>query len=264
MGLPASLQTGADIKQYPSIAIGSTSNCNTVDTDTTFACLFTPNNAPNANWNDSFHIFGDVTKMLQSHTLKIGADAREYRIENVSYEYPTGQFAFGSSFTQASSSSSAAPFGQDLAALELGLPTSGSIYRDVFTATWNRYMSIFLQDDWRVSKNLTLNLGLRFDHDFPLYERHNRAISSYDSSLTTPVETAAITAYATNPISQIAAGDFKAPGGVVYASSAPPQMFNTQSYTYSPRIGFAWKPDFHGGKTTITGGFSVFFSRFKT
>ena len=259
LGLPASLQTGADIKQYPSIAIGSTSNCNTVDTDTTFACLFTPNNAPNANWNDSFHIFGDVTKMLQSHTLKIGADAREYRIENVSYEYPTGQFAFGSSFTQASSSSSAAPFGQDLAALELGLPTSGSIYRDVFTATWNRYMSIFLQDDWRVSKNLTLNLGLRFDHDFPLYERHNRAISSYDSSLTTPVETAAITAYATNPISQIAAGDFKAPGGVVYASSARPQLFNTQSYTYSPRIGFAWKPDFHGGKTTITGGFSVFF-----
>jgi hypothetical protein len=258
VGFPGSLQTGTTTQQLPSIAIGSTGSCNTTGTDTTFACLFTPNNAPNANWNDSFHIFADVTKVLHNHTVKLGVDAREYRIENISYGYPTGQFVFGSNFTQASSASSAAPFGQDLAALELGLPTSGSLNRNVFTATWNRYYSGFVQDDWRVTRNFTLNAGLRFDHDDPLYERHNRAIASFDPTLTTPLNAQATAAYAANPIAQIPVGQFQAPGGVVYASAAHPQLFNTDSYTYSPRIGFAWKPDFYESKTTITGGFSIF------
>ena len=257
LGLPASLQSGTTTMQFPSIALGSTSNCNS-SSSSTFACLFTPNNAPNANWNDSFHIFGDVTKMLNSHTLKMGVDAREYRIENISYGYPTGQFVFGSNFTQASSSASAAPLGQDLAALELGLPTSGSLNRNVFTSTWNRYLSAFVQDDWRATKNLTLNIGLRFDHDFPMYERHNRAIASFDPTLTTSLNAAAMAAYAKNPIAQIPVGQFQAPGGVVYASAAHSQLYNTDSYTFSPRFGFAWKPDFYNGKTTVTGGFSIF------
>jgi hypothetical protein len=259
VGLPTSLQTNSNLVQLPSIAIGSTTACNkTSSSATTFGCLFTPNNTPNANWNDSFHIFGSVTKIAGAHSIKAGVDAREYRIENISYGFPTGQFVFGSNFTQASSSANAAPFGQDLAALELGLPTSGSINRNVFTATWNRYLSLFGQDDWRVSKSLTLNLGLRFDHDFPLYERDNRAISSFDPTLTTALAGAAQTAYNASPIPQIPAGQFQAPGGVVYASSARPQLFNTDSYTFSPRIGFAWTPPNSNGKTTVTGGFSIF------
>lgn len=259
VGYPGSLQTGANIVQLPSVAIGSTGACNkTSGAETTFACLFTPNNTPNANWNDSFHIFGSVTKIAGNHSIKAGVDAREYRIENISYGYPTGQFVYGSNFTQASSTATAAPFGQDLAAFELGLPTSGSINRNVFTATWNRYLGVFTQDDWRVARTLTLNLGVRFDHDFPLYERHNRAISSFDPTLTTPVGTAAKTAYALNPIPQLPVANFNTSGGVVYASDARRQLFNTDSYTFSPRIGFAWTPDSSGGKTTVTGGFSIF------
>lgn len=259
VGLPGSLQANANIQQLPSIAIGSTGACNQTSASvTTFACLFTPNNTPNANWNDSFHIFADVTKVLGSHSIKAGVDAREYRIENISYGYPTGQFVFGSNFTQASSNSNAAPFGQDLAAFELGLPTSGSINRNVFTATHNRYLGIFGQDDWRVSRSLTLNMGLRFDHDFPMYERHNRAIASFDPTLTTPLAAAATAAYRTAPVAAIPAGQFQVPGGVVYASDARPQLFNTDSYTYSPRFGFAYTPSGYSGKTTISGGFSIF------
>jgi hypothetical protein len=225
---------------------------------TTFACLFTPNNTPNASWDDSFHIFGSATKILGSHSLKLGADAREYRIENISYGYPTGQFVYGSSFTQASSASNAAPFGQDLAAFDLGLPTSGSINRNVFTATHDRYLGIFGQDDWRIKPSLTINAGLRFDHDFPLYERFDRAIASFDPTLTTTVGAAAVASYNASPIAQIPAGQFNAPGGVVYASAARPQLFHTDSYTFSPRLGFAWTPPNSNGKTTVTGGFSIF------
>jgi hypothetical protein len=258
VGYSSLLSQGANIQQLPSVVLSSTNSCNKTGTQTTFACLFTPNNTPNANWNDSFHIFGSVNKLAGNHSLKFGVDAREYRIENISYGYPTGQFVYGTDFTQAASNSSAAPFGQDLAAFELGLPTSGTINRNVFTATWNRYLSLFAQDDWRLSRTLTINAGLRFEHDFPMYERHNRAISSFDPTLTTPLSSAATAAYNANPIPQVPTGQFAVPGGVVYASSARPQIYNTDSYTFSPRVGFAWTPEFYGGKTTITGGFGIF------
>jgi len=258
VGYSESLSQGANIQQLPSVALTSTNSCNKTGTQTTYACLFTPNNTPNANWNDVFHIFGSVNKLAGNHSLKFGADAREYRIENISYGYPTGQFIYNTDFTQAASNSSSAPFGQDLAAFELGLPTSGNINRNVFTATWNRYLSLFAQDDWRISRTLTINAGLRFEHDFPMYERHNRAISSFDSSLTTPLSSAAAAAYSANPIPQIPVGQFAAPGGVVYASNARPQLYNTNSYTFSPRVGFAWTPELYDGKTTITGGFGIF------
>lgn len=259
LGYSGGLSQGANIEQLPSVVLSSTNSCNSPGKQTTFACLFTPNNTPNANWNDVFHIFGSVNKLAGNHSLKFGVDAREYRIENISYGYPTGQFVYGSDFTQAASNSSAAPFGQDLAALELGLPTSGTINRNVFTATWNRYLGLFAQDDWRISRTLTINAGLRFEHDFPMYERHNRAISSFDSTLTTPLSSEATAAYNANPISQIPVGQFAVPGGVVYASSARPQLYNTDTYSFSPRVGFAWNPEAYGGKTTITGGFGLFF-----
>jgi hypothetical protein len=177
---------------------------------------------------------------------------------NISYGFPTGQFVFGPNFTQASSTASPAPFGQDLAAFELGLPTSGSINRNVFTATWNRYLGLFAQEDWRVFRTFTLNAGLRFDHDFPMYERHNRALVSFDPTVTTPLSARAAAAYNASPIPQIPSGQFTAPGGVVYASDAHRQLYSTDSYTFSPRIGFAWTPDFYAGKLTITGGFGIF------
>ncbi|MDE1162259.1 MAG: carboxypeptidase regulatory-like domain-containing protein [Acidobacteriaceae bacterium] len=258
VGYPGVLSTGANIVQMPSVVMSSTSTCNSPGKETTYACLFTPNNTPNANWNDSFHIYGSVNKILRSHALKFGVDAREYRIENISYGYPTGQYVYGTNFTQSASNGTAAPFGQDLAALELGLPTSGTINRSVFTATWNRYLGVFAQDDWRVSKTLTINAGLRFDHDFPMYERHNRAIQSFDPTLTTPLTTTAVANYNAAPIAQIPAGQFAVPGGVVYASNSNRALYHTDSYTFSPRIGFAWTPDMYNGKTTITGGFGIF------
>ncbi|MDE1177160.1 MAG: carboxypeptidase regulatory-like domain-containing protein [Edaphobacter sp.] len=259
LNFPSSLSDGANILQVPSMAFSATSACNkTGSSVTTYACLFTPNNTPNANWNDSFHIFASVTKIIGNHALKFGADAREYRVYNTSYGYPTGQFVFGSNFTQASSTSAAAPFGQDLAAFELGLPTSGGIDRNVFTATWTRYVAGFVQDDWRITPTFTLNAGLRFDHDFPMRERDNRAIARFDPTLTTPLTAAAVGNYNASPIPQIPAGQFQVPGGVVYASDARRQLYNTNSYTFSPRLGFAWTPDMYHGNTTISGGFSIF------
>jgi hypothetical protein len=63
-----------------------------------------------------------------------------------------------------------------------------------------------------VRSNLTLNLGLRFEHEFPNYERFNRSVDGFNFSATNPISAAATVAYATNPIPQIPVSQFVVPG----------------------------------------------------
>ena len=251
LGYPGYLTENTTLLEYPSIQI---STCKT----TTYACLFTPNNLAASTYTESYHLLNSLTKVIHEHVLKVGVDARQYRVANIAYNYSAGQFTFGNTFTQASSGSASAPLEQDLAALLLGLPTAGEYDHNVFLSTHSNYLGIYVQDDWRVSKTLTLNLGLRFDHDFPLYERHNRAIDGFDPTITTPLGAQAMAAYNAKPIPEIPSGHFNVPGGLTYASDAKPQLYDTPSKTFSPRVGFAWSPDYFNGKTVLTGGFSIF------
>jgi len=61
-----------------------------------------------------------------------------------------------------------------------------------------------------------------------------------------------------NSIPQIPPGQFKPLGGLTFASDSSPQLYNTPSKTFSPRIGFAWSPDALQNKTVLSGGFSIF------
>ena len=254
IGYPGYLTNGTTLLEYPSIQFNG---CNS-SSSTTFACLFDPNNLAASTYTESYHLLNSVTKVLHQHVLKFGVDAREYRISNIAYNYSTGKFTFGNNFTQASSTSASAPLGQDLSALLLGLPTAGEYDQNVFISTHSKYIGMYLQDDWKVTKTLTLNLGLRFDHDFPLYERHNRAINGFDPSVATALTSAAAAAYNAQPIPQIPIGQFKPLGGVTFADSAHPQLYNTPSKTFSPRVGFAWAPSALKGNTVFSGGFAIF------
>ena len=254
IGYPSNLISNTTLLEYPSIQF---SGCNS-GSSTTFACLFDPNNLAASTYTESYHLLNTVTKVLHQHQLKMGVDARQYRISNIAYNYSTGKFTFGNNFTQASSTAAAAPLGQDLSALLLGLPTAGEYDKNVFVSTHSNYLALFLQDDWKVRRTLTLNLGLRFDHDFPLYERHNRAINGFDPTAATPLASSAVAAYNANPISQVPMGQFNVLGGVTFANPSQPQLYNAPSKTFSPRVGFAWSPDYLQNKTVIAGGFSIF------
>ena len=254
IGYPGYLTGHTTLLEYPSVQFAG---CNS-GSSPTFACLFDPNNLAASTYTESYHLLNNVTKIIGEHALKIGADVRQYRVSNIAYNYSAGQFTFGNSFTQASSSSAVAPLGQDLAALLLGLPTSGEYDQNVFIATHSNYLGLYLQDDWKLSRTLTLNLGLRFDHDFPLYERHNRAINGFDPTAVTPLTSKSVAAYSASPIAQVPVVQFNVLGGVTFASNAEPQLYHTPSNTFSPRIGFAWSPDALRNRTVFSGGFSIF------
>jgi len=150
---------------------------------------------------DTFQIFQSFTKMQGKHSLKFGVDLRQQRESQTNFGYSNGTFVFGNSWTNGPFDNSAgAPIGQDLAALLLGLPTSGQYDLNAARTNKNYYYAFFLQDDFRLRPNLTLNLGLRLEGETPTSERYNRTINGFDNSTANPISAKALAAYTANPI----------------------------------------------------------------
>ena len=147
-----------------------------------------------------------ITQVVDSHTLKYGYDFRVLR-ENFSTDaYKGGQFFFDGTFTAPASNSSTTlrnVFGRDVAAFLLGVPTTGSggnasqIDNSINYSVQSIYHGLFFQDDWRVSRKLTLNLGLRYDIEQGLTERFNRILRGFDLGTPSPIEAQVRAAYTT-------------------------------------------------------------------
>ena len=212
----------------------------------------------NAPFN-SFGIYGDIVKVVGEHTIKFGTDLRMYQKGQFYFGNSNGSFSFDPTWTKANNETNVtAPSGQDLAAFLLGLPTTASYDLNTDAIGTNDYMALFVQDDWRARPDLTLNLGLRYDRDFPASERYGRANNGFDLTTPNPIAGAAEAAYANNPLPQLPAADFHVNGGLTFASAAHPDIYQEHSHMFSPRIGFAFTPAALGNKTVIRGGFSLF------
>jgi len=90
----------------------------------------------------------------------------------------------------------------------------------------------FVQDDWHVTNNLTVNLGLRFEDHTPVYEIKDRAVGFglYSGAIIQPGKNGASRDWYNN---YLGIGD------------------------WNPRIGFSWTPGMLGGKTVIRGGYGI-------
>ena len=208
---------------------------------------------------DIYQIFETFTKIQGKHSLKFGADIRQYREAQLNAGYTNGTFVFGNSWTNGPlDNSAAAPIGQDFAAFLLGMPTSGQYDLNAFRQNKNNYYSFFLQDDFRVRSNLTLNLGLRLEGETPTTERYNRSINGFDGTTPSPISTRALAAYTANPIPEIPVGQFKVNGGPTYTSPEHTGIYSTPKANFSPRFGFAWTPGFIT-KTVLRGGVGIYY-----
>jgi Carboxypeptidase regulatory-like domain len=213
---------------------------------------------------DIFQIFADVVKIKGKHSLKMGTDVRELRESSISYGNSQGSYQFRTNWTRGPfDNSTSAPIGQDFAAFLLGLPTGGSFDLNAFRSNKARYYALFIQDDWRIKRNLSLNIGLRYEQDLPTTERYNRNVNGFDVTAANPIATAAMAAYtaayAKNPNPDLLPpSQFKVPGGLTFASSSNSNIYHTDSHIFSPRFGFAWTPSKLGNKTVLRGGVGVF------
>ena len=207
--------------------------------------------------NDIFQLFGQVVKIHGNHTLKMGIDARQYRWSAYTFGNPSGTYSFSGTWVTNPVVSPTVVFGQDLAQFMLGIPTGGSLDLNTQTTVQANFLGLFLNDDWRVRSNLTLNLGIRFDHDFPEIERWNRSVNGFDPNANNGVAAAAAAAYAANPQPQWPASNFRALGGLTFPTPGSPDIYHSNSHIFSPRVGFAWTPHLFDDKTVIRGGIGV-------
>ena len=254
LGLPAYLAANSTHVAFPAITWFGSCGSSTSTADS-FTCL--GSSADSIAPSDSQQLFADVSKSRGKHTLKFGADLRKYIVGYTAYGSSSGSFKFDSTYIKAASNSAEMPAVVDLAALELGVPSSGQ-YDINTTETLHTYnLGWFLQDDWRIKNNLTLNLGIRYDLNTPYVEKLNRTVNGFDTSTANPVATAAQTAYTAAIIasSPLLPATLAVPGGLTYGPDG--KLFKVTSHLPSPRFGFSWSPE-KQHKTVIRGGFGLF------
>jgi hypothetical protein len=190
--------------------------------------------------NRAAYEWGDVaslTKVWNQHTFKLGYQFTLYR--GNPYDQAPPAFTFTSAYTQgpnASVSSTTAGFGT--ASLELGYPATGSYTYQNSHEYQELDHGVYFQDDWKVSRKLTLNLGLRWEYQGPFTDRHNQ-MTNFDLTATTQVQGVTFKGGPTFP------GVNGIQRGVV----------NPTYNHYAPRMGFAYQVN---DKLVARGGYGLF------
>ena len=172
------------------------------------------------------------------HALRMGFEWRHSQFSRINngntspaYDFNNFQTAFAPNDTLS---------GDPFASFLLGLPQDESAHFSSLVPRWNQnYYASYVQDDFKFRKNLTFNLGFRYDVDTPRHEAHG-AQSVLD--LNTP-----------NP------GAGGTPGALIYGSNATGAK--TYYKNFGPRIGFAYAPEKLFGRfrqTVVRGGYGIY------
>ena len=204
------------------------------------------------------HIFNaNFTKLLGSHNLKFGVDTRIYRaFENRFPQSVSPDFNFNNNYTRGPLDNSAgSPIGQHLASMMFGVP-AGSMNVAGSSALQSRYFGAFIHDDFKLARNFTLNIGLRYEKETPITERYNRLVAQFDNTVSNPIEAQAQANYANNPIPELPVSQFQALGGLTYIGANNRTPYKTENNNFLPRIGFSWQVL---QNTILRGGYGIFF-----
>ena len=181
-------------------------------------------NLPQRGPFDTYSLSTTLTYVAGRQTLKFGGDYRHFESDFIFDSLARGSYTFTGRFT-----------GNPLADLLLGYPTTAArgLGRDGDTqfAFVSRAFSGFVQDDWRVSERVTVNLGLRYEYVVPTIEKQNR-LTNFD--------------FVTGQV--LLAGQ----------NGATRSMYEPDKTAIAPRVGFAW--DVNGdGRLAVRGGYGIFY-----
>jgi hypothetical protein len=196
------------------------------------------------------------TRLSGSHSIRAGYDLRLYREKAFNNESQAGEYLVrnNAAFTRAQDNS-AGLSGLDIASFLLGYPTGGEIDRNGTRLNNTWYQGVYVQDDWKISDRLTLNLGVRYEYEAPTTESDNRNARGFDPQAALAIEAAARAAYAANPMLQLPPSAFNVRGGLQFVSDDNPGFWDADKNNIQPRAGFAYQLN---DKTVVRGGVGVY------
>jgi hypothetical protein len=179
-----------------------------------FESLGAPTNEPRGRVSQAYQFADTIVWTRGSHTIKAGADFRRPLVRSFNDQFSRGRLTFNSLADLLAGVAS--PSGTSIA--------RGATRRD----TYSDNLGAFVQDDWRVTRHLTVNLGLRYEYAGPLSEKSD-LISNFIPSQ-----------------------------GLVQVGHGLDTLYDKDWNNFAPRVGFAY--DLFGrGKTVIRGAYGLFY-----
>jgi trimeric autotransporter adhesin len=185
-----------------------------------------------------------LAKSLGRHSLKFGYDFRTLSEDFTDTSFANGTYSIANTFSEQLPNSGNVSTGADVADLLLGTATSGVVTTVTPLRLNVHYQGLYVQDNYRVSPRLTLNLGLRYEYELGIRERSNQLVVGLDPTVTNPItNTSEVQTY----------------GGVEFAgqNGYPVHCCDASHTMFSPRVGFALA--LHP-TTTLRVGYGVFYA----
>ncbi|HET8646055.1 MAG TPA: hypothetical protein VFO85_11220, partial [Vicinamibacteria bacterium] len=201
---PTTASLFGDYQYLPFFTFGAFS---TTNQNSTFASL----GAQRSDWGVGFTrpfyniaLAPTLTRLMGGHAIRAGYELRYRRWDITSAGYGAGRYHFNGAYTRANNAAPLNDPAQTFAQFLLGLPTTGtntvanpsSTASQVEIAANGDYRQtshgLFIQDDWRVNRRLTVNLGVRLEVEQALEEAENENLAGFDVAAASPIEAAAV------------------------------------------------------------------------
>ena len=217
-------------------------------------------NPRNLDWK-STSANATLSKLVGRHTFKFGGDFRKMGVDSYIWGDGAGYFDFDKDMTSSNGGTGSTTDGNAFAAFLLGYPSSLSTRESRLSVStplnvFAYYYGGYAQDDWRVNSKLTLNYGLRLEHEDGLRERDNNITVGFDRSMTSALSAIVIPA---DPVAGTSARQVV--GGLMYAGVDGNKITqgNPPGVKWSPRFGatYAITP-----KTVLRGGYGLYWAPF--
>jgi hypothetical protein len=192
-------------------------------------------------YNNTYQVADNVSKILGKHTIKFGGELRYYQINERNVYTSNGYVEFYGNET-----------GNDFADYLIGAPDLFIQSSDQYLDSRTKYGGVYAQDSYKVKPNLTLNYGLRWEVSQPFYDTQGK-LYNLIWGLQSKV-------YPNAPTGYVVPGD---PG-------VPQTLAPTRYKSFAPRIGIAYSPNASGdllgkifggqGKTSIRTAFGIYYT----
>jgi hypothetical protein len=181
-----------------------------------------------------------VDKYLGKHSLKAGFDFRRLKTSGAGINNPTGGYTFNTNTPGTNSYT-----GVDIADLLLGLPYGRTADNATTLTDRVSYYGVYIQDNFRVTNKLSVNYGLRWEHETGISELHNGLIVNFNETVPN------VLANQVTGISPVGAVEYAGLGGNRTTTGDP------TTNKWGPRVGAAYQLN---GKTVIRGGYGIFWA----
>jgi hypothetical protein len=202
-----------------------------------------PTFLPSHEVQNTYGLSENLTWVHGSHAFKFGTDIRSEEFTIFQPAAPRGTLDFGPGFTD----NPTVPFsgGSGLASFLVGLSDGGSINNLHNIDYHHQVYAFYAQDDWKVTPNLTLNLGLRYELFTTIKERNNE-LGTFDLSTGALIVPKGVTAELTPQLAAI----------VPVQATGTSGLISPDTNNFAPRIGLAYKVT---PKFIVRAGYGIFY-----